>query len=123
MIQSTFGKSGMNFLIAYSPFYCSLIYFYDLLFFLGELRGPQVHGDDSLLGDPASVDIDQLLLSSQTLGGLEASDKNTVGAGQILDGGTLSQKLGVGKNVEADVLVGVGLKDGAHALGSTAWNS
>lgn len=69
---------------------------------LGKLRGPDVGGQDALAGNPSVVDLDK------GLGGLLAgrsrgrTDQDTVRVEKIVDGGTGSQELGVGENLEVD---------------------
>jgi len=89
---------------------------------LGELRGPEVHGDDTIARHPVSVEISQHLLGSKTLLSLEAANEHTVGVLKILDGSALSQELGVREDLELDASPGVGLEDGPHALSGLAGN-
>lgn len=90
---------------------------------LGELRRPHVGGDDVLTGNPVGVDVDQGVLGADALGGLQSTDQDTVRVQQILDGGTLSQELGVRQDVELHLGRRVGIEDGAHALSSAARHS
>lgn len=90
---------------------------------LGKLRRPQIGGDDTVSWNPVSVNFGKSLLCSNTFSSLKSTDQNTIGVQQILNGGTLCQEFGVGTDVEVNSRSGVGLQNGAHALGSTARNS
>jgi hypothetical protein len=86
---------------------------------LGELGGPEVHGDDLLTVDPAGVDIGQRGGSGTSGGSVKGSDKDTVRVSQVGDGGTFGQEFGVGEDVEVDSGAGVGLElGGGLALSS-----
>lgn len=69
---------------------------------LGQLRGPNVGGQDTLTGDPGVVDLDESLGSPLSGGGRGGTDQNTVGVEEILDSSTGSQELGVGENLEVN---------------------
>lgn len=89
---------------------------------LGKLRGPEADGEDALLGDPVSIHVAEGRARRLALLGLEGADEDTVGAEEIGDGGTLSQELRVGEDVETAAGLRVGLEDGAHGFGGAAWN-
>lgn len=69
---------------------------------LGELRRPDIGGQDALPGNPGSVNVDKGLGGLLARGSGSGTDKDSVGVEQIVDGGTGSQELGVGENFEVD---------------------
>jgi hypothetical protein len=69
---------------------------------LGELRRPNVGGQNALARDPGVVDLGESLSSSLTGGGRSGTDKDAVRVEKIVDGGTGSQELGVGENLEVN---------------------
>ncbi|KAG6550263.1 hypothetical protein Mapa_008223 [Marchantia paleacea] len=72
---------------------------------LRQLRGPQVGGQDVLLRHPVRVHGLESGHGLLAFGSLAASDQDAVGLLQILDGGTLGQKLRVRQDLEVDPLV------------------
>jgi hypothetical protein len=89
---------------------------------LGKLRRPNVGGQNALARDPGVVDLDESLGSSLAGGGRSGTDKDTVRVEKIVDGGTGSQELGVGENLEVNTRAvhGESISD---KLGSSARNS
>mmetsp|Transcript_142105 Transcript_142105/g.441898 ORF Transcript_142105/g.441898 Transcript_142105/m.441898 type:complete len:385 (-) Transcript_142105:296-1450(-) len=71
---------------------------------LGELRAPEVRGEDLLAGDPMRVDVHE---DADGLLGLPA-DKHAVGRVQIPHGCALGQELRVGEDPEVVLLPGAG---------------
>mmetsp|Transcript_5284 Transcript_5284/g.15951 ORF Transcript_5284/g.15951 Transcript_5284/m.15951 type:complete len:426 (+) Transcript_5284:664-1941(+) len=72
---------------------------------LGELRGPQVAGQDLLLRDPLGVHVLEGLDSLQAARGLPASDDDPVGVLEVLDGGALREELRVRQDVKTRAVV------------------
>lgn len=66
---------------------------------LGQLGGPRVGGDDSLLGDPVFVHGAQRLDGHLTFVGFVPADQDAVGLFKIPHRRSLSQELGVGQNL------------------------
>jgi hypothetical protein len=69
---------------------------------LSELGRPDVGGQNALARNPSVVNLDESLSSSLTGGGRSRTDQDTVRVEEIIDGGTGSQELGVGENLEMD---------------------
>jgi len=69
---------------------------------LGKLGRPDVGGQDALARNPRVVNLDKSLGSSLTRGGRRGTDQDTVRVEEIVDGGTGSQELGVGENLEVN---------------------
>lgn len=69
---------------------------------LGQLRGPDVGGQDAVAGNPSSVDVDESLGGLLAVGSRGGTDQDSVGVQQIGDGGTGSQELGVGEDFEVN---------------------
>jgi hypothetical protein len=69
---------------------------------LGKLGRPDVGGQDTLARNPGVVNLDESLGSPLTGGGRGGTDQNTVRIEEIVDGGTGSQELGVGENLEVN---------------------
>mmetsp|Transcript_24271 Transcript_24271/g.47390 ORF Transcript_24271/g.47390 Transcript_24271/m.47390 type:complete len:420 (-) Transcript_24271:49-1308(-) len=85
---------------------------------LGELRRPEVGGDNPIPGDPVGVHINKLLHSLLSKLGGHASNENAVRHVEILHGGTLGKELRVGENLEVDLPI-VGHEHLAHGVGGT----
>ena len=83
---------------------------------LGELRGPEVGGDDALTGDPVGVEVDDGLDGLLPGGGVVPADEDAIGGFEIADGGAFSEEFGVGEDFEADA-VAVGVEDVLHGVG------
>ncbi len=71
----------------------------------GELAAPDVGGDDLLFRNPVCVDVHQGLSGLQAAVRFPRADEDPVRLFQIADGGSLREKLGVGKDVEADAVL------------------
>ena len=69
---------------------------------LGQLRRPDVGGQNTLTGNPSSVNVDESLSSLLSIRSRSRTDQDSVGVEQVGDGGTSSQELGVGENLEVD---------------------
>jgi hypothetical protein len=89
---------------------------------LSELGRPDVGGQNALARNPGVVNLDESLGSSLTGGGRSRTDQDTVRVEEIVDGGTGSQELGVGENLEMDTRA-VHVKSISDKLGSSARNS
>ena len=85
---------------------------------LGQLRRPEVGGQDVVPVDPVGVDADELLSGGQALGGLLPTDEDAVGLHEVVNGGTLGKELRVGQDLELESLL-VDLEDAADGLGGT----
>mmetsp|Transcript_19343 Transcript_19343/g.37929 ORF Transcript_19343/g.37929 Transcript_19343/m.37929 type:complete len:481 (-) Transcript_19343:69-1511(-) len=82
---------------------------------LGQLRGPQVSGDDTLTRDPVLVDLHKALDSCKTLRGLLTANEHAARLKEILNSGTFGKKLGGADNLVLDALL-VCSENAAHAL-------
>lgn len=60
---------------------------------LGELGRPKTDSQDSLSRNPVGVDVGERLASGDTGFALERTDQDSVGAEQVIDGGTLGKEL------------------------------
>lgn len=89
---------------------------------LGKLGRPDVGGQDTLARDPSVVNLDESLGSPLTGGSGGRTDKNTVRVEEIVDGGTGSQELGVGENLEVNART-IHVKSISNKLSSSARNS
>ncbi|BAS84779.1 Os03g0425450, partial [Oryza sativa Japonica Group] len=78
---------------------------------LGQLGGPEVGGEDPLLGDPSGVHVLERLDGGAPRGGLAAADEDAVGGEQVADGGALGEELRVGEDLEADAVAAVVVED------------
>lgn len=85
---------------------------------LGELGGPDVGGDDALARHPAVVEVNHDLEGGETVGGLLGAEEDTRGLEKIVDGGTLSEELGVVDDAELDAGIGL-LEDSLEGGGGT----
>lgn len=74
------------------------------------------------LRDPVRVHASERCTGILALWCLEGSNEDTIGREEVSDGGSLSEELGVRKDIETASRLGVGLEDGAHRLSSTAWH-
>lgn len=106
---------------------------------LRQLRRPEADGQDALssssnvsqgascngqyLRDPVGVYASEGCACIFALLSLQRTDQDTIGLEEIRDGGSLSEELGVGKDVEPAARLAVGLEDGAHRLCSPAGHS
>jgi hypothetical protein len=75
---------------------------------LGQLSRPQVGGEDPVLRNPVSIHILESLNGLPALGGLPATDENSVRLEQVLNGCSLSKELRVGEDLVVDALAVVG---------------
>jgi hypothetical protein len=66
----------------------------------GELRRPEVVGDDTLLRPPMVVDPDKALDCSLAGGRAPASNEDTIGSGKIVNGGSFGPKLWVRQDLK-----------------------
>ena len=71
---------------------------------------------------PVGIDLTQRLRSALSLRSLKRSDEDTVRAEQVSDGSPFREERWVGQNVETRAGLRVGLEDGTHGLGSSAWH-
>lgn len=69
------------------------------------------------------VDLNQSVLSLDTLLSLQSTNQDTVRAEQVSDSSAFCQKLRVGQDLERNFRGRIGLENGAHALSSTARHS
>lgn len=90
---------------------------------LGEFGRPETDGEDSVLGNPVGVDGGQRGTGVFTLLSLERTNEDSIGSEQVSNGGTLSQELGVGQDLEFTSRLRVSLEDSSHRLGSSTRNS
>mmetsp|Transcript_57290 Transcript_57290/g.79498 ORF Transcript_57290/g.79498 Transcript_57290/m.79498 type:complete len:234 (+) Transcript_57290:425-1126(+) len=90
---------------------------------LRQLRGPQVRGDDLVLGHPSGIDGRQRHDGSVACLGLLPANQHTGGRAQVWDRSAFRQELGVGQNLKADPLLGRGAQHAAHGLGGLHGNS
>lgn len=74
---------------------------------LRKFRRPEVHGDNLLMTNPASIDIRQRRSRRPAGVRVQGSDQDAVGIHQIGNGRALGEELGVGEDVEVDTSTGI----------------
>mmetsp|Transcript_11433 Transcript_11433/g.21942 ORF Transcript_11433/g.21942 Transcript_11433/m.21942 type:complete len:368 (-) Transcript_11433:36-1139(-) len=85
---------------------------------LGELRGPEVGGDDPVLRHPVGVDIDKLLDCLLAKLGGHTANEHAIRHVEVFHCGTLGEELRVGEHLEVDLAV-VRHQHLAHGVGGT----
>ena len=70
--------------------------------------------------DPIGVYVAESLAGIYSLRSLERADKDAVWSKEVLDRGAFCKELGIGEDVKPAAVMGIGLENGAHALGCPA---
>ena len=77
----------------------------------GQLRGPEIGGEDALAGDPAGVNRGERFDGCCAFESDFTADEDAVGELEVFDGSAFGEKLGVGEDLEGSAVRGVGSED------------